>query len=394
MQTVEARGRRIVVRNRDGSVAVDTQADPLDVLEEMARDRMAIGYLGYDVGRIIERLPSLARADLSAPDLWMGIYEAVWRRDEQTGASEVIGADAAARADLERRLDVVPKPTAAPQLAPLRPDIPREAYNAAVDRVLAYIRAGDIYQANLARRLRARVRTDGDALHIYRALVAESPCAYGALIEAPGVRVVSGSPERFLLREGHSAHIETRPIKGTRRRTGDDAADRAIAAELAADEKERAEHLMIVDLERNDLGRIARTGSVRVTSLGRIVELPTLFHMVSTVSAEVRPDAGTAAILRATFPGGSITGAPKVRAMEIIDELEPSRRGVYTGAIGMLGPDGTIDLAIAIRTAVLCDDVLHLHVGGGIVADSTPAREYAETEEKAAAWRAALSSLQ
>jgi para-aminobenzoate synthetase component 1 len=187
--------------------------------------------------------------------------------------------------------------------------------------------------------------------------------------------------------------VETRPIKGTRRRGQGAGEDARLAAELAADEKERAEHLMIVDLLRNDLGRVAETGSVRVDDFARVVSLPTVHHLVSTVSAAPRADAGAAALLGACFPGGSITGAPKIRAMQLIDELEPWRRGPYCGAIGYLGARGAIDLCIAIRTLVVCGGRLHLHVGGGIVADSTPARELEETEEKAAAWRAALARL-
>lgn len=379
-QTIEARGRRVVVRDAAGRAVVDTHADPFDVLEELTATRTAIGYLGYDLGRTIEDLPSTAAADTSAPDMWFGLYD-----DVQRFASKGSGAfDSRA---VQRLLT----PLKTPRFGELRADVERAEYEAAVERLLEYIRAGDVYQVNLARRLRAPILEDGDALGLYGALIAHSPCAYGALIEAPGVRVVSGSPERFLSRVGD--RLETRPIKGTRRRTGDPVRDREIAAQLAADPKERAEHLMIVDLERNDLGRVARTGTVRVDGLGRVVELPTLFHMISTVSCELRPDVGVAAILRATFPGGSITGAPKVRAMEIIEELEPTRRGVYTGAIGRIGPGGAIDLSIAIRTAVLCDGALHLHVGGGIVADSTTEREYAETEDKAAAWRAAIKAL-
>jgi para-aminobenzoate synthetase component 1 len=395
-QTVEARGRRVVVRDASGAPVVDADADPFEVLEELSASRMAIGYLGYDLGRIVERLPEHAAADCSAPDMWFGLYDAVWRRDEQTGAAQIIGDDGGALAE---RLQRGPEPSVSRPDGPrlrvgeLRADISREQYDTAISRLLEYIRAGDVYQVNLARRLRAPIERDGDALDLYRALIARSPCAYGALVEAPGVRVLSGSPERFLVRAAGSARLETRPIKGTRRRTGEPLRDCALAQELATDDKERAEHLMIVDLERSDLGRVAETGTVKVDSFGRVVELPTLFHMISTVSCELRDDVGLAAILRATFPGGSITGAPKVRAMQIIEELEPARRGVYTGAIGSVGPGGAMDLAIAIRTAVLCDDAVHLNVGGGIVADSTAEREHAETEEKAAAWRGALASL-
>jgi para-aminobenzoate synthetase component 1 len=224
----------------------------------------------------------------------------------------------------------------------------------------------------------------GDALALYAALAAVAPAPYGGLLELDGFAIVSGSPERFLARTGD--RIETRPIKGTSPR-GPDA-----GAALAASAKDAAEHLMIVDLERNDLGRVAELGSVRVDELGYVVGLPSLFHKVSRVSARPRPGTGYAALLRATFPGGSITGAPKVRAMQVIDELEPARRGPYCGALGYFGPGG-FDLAIAIRIGVLAGSELRVHVGGGVVADSRPRDELAETELKAAGWRAALELL-
>jgi anthranilate/para-aminobenzoate synthase component I len=256
---------------------------------------------------------------------------------------------------------------------------------ARVERIRDYLAAGDVYQVSLARRHVARVNAPGDALALYEALVEVAPAPYGALIEADGVTVLSGSPERFLASAGD--RIETRPIKGTRPRMP------GGAEELAAADKDGAEHVMIVDLERNDLGRIAETGSVRVDELGYVVELPALYHKVSRVSAKPRADIGYGALLRATFPGGSITGAPKVRAMQLIDELEPARRGPYCGAFGYFGAQGAFDLAIAIRIGVLVGRELRVHVGGGIVADSSPADELAETELKAKGWVAALERL-
>jgi para-aminobenzoate synthetase component 1 len=326
----------------------------------------------------------------------MGAYGAVvrWRRGPDGGVGEIIGADPAARARLAELIAAGPStPAPPPRLGALVADDDGAAHCARVDRILAYIAAGDVYQVNLARRLVAPILADGDALALHAALIAASPAPYAGLLEGDGAIVVSGSPERFLARAAGSALIDTRPIKGTRPRTGEATRDRALAAELAVDPKESAEHLMIVDLERNDLGRVAVTGSVVVERLGYIVELPTLYHRVSTITAELRPDVGLAALLRATFPGGSITGAPKVRAMQIIDELEPARRGPYCGALGFLGAGGSLELAIAIRVAVLAGPELRLHVGGGIVADSVPAHELAETETKAEGWRRALRAL-
>jgi anthranilate/para-aminobenzoate synthase component I len=255
---------------------------------------------------------------------------------------------------------------------------------ARVERVRDYLGAGDVYQVNLARRHVARVTAPGDALALYAALTATSPAPFGAVLEADGVELVSSSPERFLASVGD--RLETRPIKGTR------PPGAAGVAELADAPKDAAEHLMIVDLERNDLGRVAETGSVRVDALGYIVELPTLVHKVSRVSARPRANLGYAELLRSTFPGGSITGAPKVRAMQLIDELEPARRGPYCGAFGYFAPTG-FDLALAIRIGVIKGHELRIHVGGGIVADSDPAAELAETELKAAGWVAALAQL-
>jgi len=405
--TLEARGDELTIRDRCGQPIERRRGDPLAALEEMLRAAggdavdsrqgpvpTAIGYLGYDLGRTIERLPAGPELGADLPDMWIGFYGAVLRFDAERGDVTIVGRDAPARERLAAALASGPSgPGAAPILAALVPDYDAESYRRRVQRVLDYIYAGDVYQVNLARRLVAPVVARGDPLAMYAALVARSPSPFGAMIESDSAAILSGSPERFLARAPGSARLETRPIKGTRRRVGDPRADGRAAQELGLDEKERAEHLMIVDLERNDLGRVATIGSVQVEGLGYVVELPTLYHMVSTVSCQVRERTGLADILRATFPGGSITGAPKIRAMEIIDELEPARRGPYTGAIGYFGAGGSMDLSIAIRITVMTEDQVRLHVGGGIVADSTAERELEETEEKAAAWRAALAAL-
>ncbi|HWU89421.1 MAG TPA: anthranilate synthase component I family protein, partial [Kofleriaceae bacterium] len=277
------------------------------------------------------------------------------------------------------------RPSLPPSLGPLVPDDDGDHHVARIERIRDYLAAGDVYQVNLARRLVSRIAAPGDALAVYAALAAVAPAPYGALLECDGVTVISGSPERFLGAVGD--RIETRPIKGTRPRTP------GGAEELAASAKDAAEHLMIVDLERNDLGRIAETGSVSVDDLGYVVELPALYHKVSRVSARPRAGVGYAELLRATFPGGSITGAPKLRAMQLIDELEPARRGPYCGALGYFGAGGGLELAIAIRIGVIAHRELRVHVGGGIVADSDPAAELAETEDKAAGWIAALDRI-
>jgi para-aminobenzoate synthetase component I len=266
-------------------------------------------------------------------------------------------------------------------MGPLAAADPEAQHLAAVARVLEYVRAGDVYQVNLARRLTAAVHAGGGPLGwaAMQRLEADSPAPHALWLcdQAAGRALLGNSPERFL-RVTSDRRIETRPIKGTRARGG--------AATLAASAKDRAEHVMIVDLERNDLGRVCETASVRVESLLRPVALPTVDHLVSTVAGRLREGAGLPEILRATFPGGSVTGAPKIRAMEIIDELEPARRGPYTGATGWLGAGGDLDLAVAIRTALVDDGRLTLWVGGGVVADSVPEEELAETEIKARAF--------
>jgi para-aminobenzoate synthetase component I len=407
---LSCRGGRVVERDAAGRLVSDRREDPLAALERFAarhgadlRDAGApgppeprvIGWLGYELAQAIEpRAAGPADADL--PELWMAAYGAVARWQGAAGAVAIVGDDPAARQALADRLAAPRAAAAPPRFGPLFADPDGDDGGARhrdrVARALAYIRAGDVYQVNLARRLVAPLRADGDALALYQALDVAAPAPYAGLVEADGVRVISGSPECFLAREPGAARITTRPIKGTRTRGGDPAVDDAAARALAADPKDDAEHVMIVDLERNDLGRVAVTGSVRVDRLGYLVELPHLYHKVSTVSATLRPGVGLAELLRATFPGGSITGAPKVRAMQLIGELEPVARGPYCGALGYLGAGGALELAIAIRIAVIAGGQLRLHVGGGIVADSDPAREYQETEDKAAGWRRALAA--
>ncbi len=326
-----------------------------------------IGYVGYD-----------------PRTLWLAAYGAVARFDRGHGPT-IVGPDPARRAWLADRLARPATPGVAPRFAPLVADDDGAAHVARVRAIQARLVAGDVYQVNLARRLVGRCLVDGDPLALYAALAEVAPAPYGALIEADGATVISGSPERFLAAVGD--RVETRPIKGTLAR-----GDGALADTLARSDKDAAEHLMIVDLERNDLGRIAELGSVVVDQLGYVIELPALFHKVSRVSARPRPGVGYAELLRATFPGGSITGAPKIAAMAVIAELEPVSRGPYCGALGYFGDGGAFELAIAIRIGVVADDELHVHVGGGIVADSDPIAELAETETKATGWREAIRS--
>ena len=350
----------------------------------------AIGVLGFELAREIERLPATTHDDVGAPDLAFGWYDAALVWDGLTHTGWLVGRAEAVRA-LGTRLDRrnAPEPQAA-SAGVLRGNLSRADYLSAVDRARRYIEAGDIYQVNFAQRFSAPY--GGRGFDLYRRLRAVSPAPFAAYLDLRGdfggVEVLSSSPERFLLADGD--RLETRPIKGTRPRGATPDEDARLADALRASAKDRAEHLMIVDLERNDLGRIAATGSVRVPEFAALESYAQVHHLTSTVEARRAPDVGLEALLRATFPGGSVTGAPKIRALEIIDELEPTVRGVYTGAIGYVSAHGRLDLSIAIRTITLADGVAHLHVGGAIVYDSSPEAEYAETMDKARGMARAL----
>ncbi len=374
--------------------------DPFALLEALAARRPAawIGghgpqplvacLLGYDLGRVVERVPTLARAEHHLPDLWAARYDAAWVHDRAVGRGHLVGTPAG-QARLAAAL-LEPPPSAPPARAgPATCETDFAAYAAAFARVKAHILDGDVYQVNLTVRFRAPL-TPGDPGALFAALHARSPVPFAAALRPAADRaVLSISPERFL-RWDAAGHVETRPIKGTRPRGATPAADADLAAELAGSLKDRAEHVMIVDLERNDLGRVCRTGSVHVPRLCAPEPYATVHHLVSTVAGRLRPDAGLADLLRATFPGGSITGAPKLRAMEIIEALEPTRRGPYCGSIGYLDAQGGGDLNIAIRTAWVAGDALYYQAGGGVVADSEARAEWDEAWVKARAFLDAL----
>jgi para-aminobenzoate synthetase component 1 len=307
------------------------------------------------------------------------------RRRAQYGLLALDPAAARARW-LERLSGPAPRVEGVLGAAPLSAAMSTACYHAAVRRILDYLAAGDCYQVNLTQPFTAQLA--GPAWALFTRLARLHPVPYSAYLDLGDAIVVANSPELLLRRRG--ARVTTRPIKGTRPRGQDAARDAALAAELRRDEKERAEHVMIVDLERNDLGRVCVPGSVEANGLVRLESHATVHHLVSEVSGTLRGDTDLAALLAATFPGGSITGAPKVRAMEIIAELEAEPRGVYTGALGLLHPTGDLELGLPIRTAVVADGCARWHAGGGIVADSDPERELAEAWLKTAAIRLAL----
>jgi len=371
-----------------------------------------IGYIGYEVGRHIERLPGRAVRDTPLPDLRLGFYDAVLVFDAVRREWRLIGLDfdeapdgagqaAQALRDLQARAgglaaELPPRPTeladaARRPAANARSNFTPREYRQAVARCLEYIAAGDIFQVNLSQRL--TVPDAPPPLAIYQALRRRNPAWYAAYLafdsQNSPCAVLSSSPELFLRVRGRE--VLTRPIKGTRPRIGQPDRDRAAAAELLSSEKDHAELAMIIDLLRNDLGRVCRFGSIKVTDPCRLETHPTVFHLVGTVVGRLGEGIGPAELLRATFPGGSITGAPKIRAMEIIDETEGLARGVYTGCIGIVSVNGTCEWNIAIRTMVWQAGRAYVQVGGGIVADSTPEGEYQETLDKARAMLEALA---
>jgi para-aminobenzoate synthetase component I len=348
--------------------------------------------LSYDLRHWVERLPRRRPADENVPVLYAAFYD--WllsyaypqRRYEL--ASSWCAPSALRRLGAELEAIAARPAPQRPRDAPgcARSNISREQYVAAVGTALEYIAAGDVYQVNVAHRF--AVTTPPPPESLFAALQHRHPVPFAAYVDGGDFVLVSNSPECFLTLQGGA--VATFPIKGTRARAADVRTDRVRVRQLREDPKERAEHVMIVDLERNDLGRVCRTGSVQVADFARVHTFPSLHHVVSKVTGALRPHTALAEVLRATFPGGSVTGAPKIRAMEIIDEIEPVDRGFYTGAIGFIDLDGNAVFNLAIRTAVASPGQFTYHAGGGIVADSVPLREYEETLLKAQPFFAAL----
>ena len=345
--------------------------------------------LAYDLGREIERVPTLARDDVDLPLLWAARYEAVYVYDHLSGKGEVAGSDATAVDALAQRLErAATRPSRAAhfEAGPVECAASEREHAESVRRIRALIHAGDVYQVNLTTRFSAPLGPVAEPSAKHERLRTRSPAPFGACVRLDADRVVASiSPERFL-RWWPDGRVETRPIKGTRPRGRSPAEDDALAEALRHSEKDLAEHVMIVDLERNDLGRVCTPGSVRVTRPWGLETHPTVHHLVSVVEGRLAPDVGVPDLLRATFPGGSITGAPKVRAMQTIEALEPSRRGLYCGALGYLDAAGGGDLNIAIRTAWTDATRVYYQAGGGIVWDSDAAEEWAEVWTKARAF--------
>jgi len=411
-----AAAARIEVRDhscievRDGVETLREEADdPLAFVENyLKRFKVAtdprlprfcgglVGYFGYDTVRYIEKrlARSNKRDELGTPDILLLVSEEIAIVDNLSGKLSLVvyaepgkpGAYAAARARLAVLLEKLRAPVKLPESVPVKSEpavsgFGEAAYYQAVERAKKYIFEGDIMQVVPSQRMSKPFHAS--PLSLYRALRALNPSPYMFCFNFGDFHVVGASPEILARLEGDV--VTVRPIAGTRRRGATPEEDAALATELLADAKERAEHLMLVDLGRNDAGRVAQTGSVKVTEQMIIERYSHVMHIVSSVEAKLKPGLNAIDVLRATFPAGTVSGAPKVRAMEIIDELEPVKRSIYAGAVGYLGFHGNMDVAIALRTAVIKDGRLHVQAGGGVVADSQPEAEWQETQSKARA---------
>jgi aminodeoxychorismate synthase component I len=419
-------------RNPDGTATVRTEApgcgqqfdavDPFDLLADWWRQwrlpadaraphpapflHGAVGWFGFEAGHCLERWPDTGVDDLGLPDIWFGVHDVVLVHDHETGRTHLSAVGAGltpdkARSDAETKRDAcldslaawTPRPDSAAGLPDVWPDelpaptVPRADYLAKVAAIQADIRDGRVFECCLTHRMEQPLRADPAAL--YAVLRRVNPAPFAARLGWRDTSQLCSSPERFL-RLDRDGVLETRPIKGTRPRGATPAEDARLRDELAHAEKDRAENIMIVDLARNDLGRVCETGSVHVPGLLEIEEYATVWQLVSTVRGRLRQGLDGVAAIRACFPGGSMTGAPKIEALKMIDELESTVRGVYSGAIGWLEADGTFDLNIVIRTIAVQDGRACYGVGGAITADSDPAAEWAETLDKGRALARAI----
>lgn len=355
----------------------------------------AIGYFSYDYGRKFEQIESRHPKKIRMPDALFAFYDNLIIEDIGNRVLYVTarGELEPPEKSMEKIISVARRTPRAPGVkrhgnyAEYIPNFEKEEYKETIDHMISYITEGDIYIANMTQQL--TVQSDKNPYEVYRYLRTYNPAPFGGYFNYGDFQIVSASPERFLKVE--KGCVETRPIKGTRKRGATPEEDEALRKELQESSKDRSELLMIVDLERNDLNRVCMPGSVKVTDHFAVEAYATVFHLVTTIVGKLRPDLHVMDLIAAAFPGGSITGAPKIRAMEIIDELEHDRRGLYTGSMGYLSLNGDCDLNIVIRTAVYQDNTYHLGVGGGITCESELEFEYDETLQKA---RAVLEAIE
>ncbi|QEK11031.1 aminodeoxychorismate synthase component I [Crassaminicella thermophila] len=359
----------------------------------------AVGYLGYDLCHHIEKLPRHAVDDVNIPDCYIGLYDGIIIIDHQK--EEVFASALGIKSPEEETIQKIINTIKAGEEKGVNIKIPKnnkpinlksnfkkEDYIKAINKIKSYIKAGDIYQANMTQRFECDLQIT--PFELYAKLREINPAPFASYIDFGEGQIVSSSPERFI--QIKNRIIETRPIKGTRPRGKTPTEDIKNREELLSSEKDKAELLMIVDLERNDLGKVSKTGTVEVTELFHLEEYATVYHLVSTIIGKMKDDCDVIDCIKATFPGGSITGAPKIRSMEIIDELEPTQRNIYTGSIGYIGFNGDTDLNIVIRTILCKNQKAYFQVGGGIVWDSDAELEYEETLHKAKALIKALES--
>jgi para-aminobenzoate synthetase component I len=382
---------------QDGQAFLDDVAQeqaPLAVIDRLLADHQRplaagfppfqgglAGYISYDFGRRLEPKARIVERPALCPDVMLHLYDTGVAFDHLQERAWIISISDEARADaLEELLNQKSSALRSGIIEGWSSNFTRADYEAAVARTREYILAGDIFQANIAQCFSASIPDDFDAFAFYRRLRDQNPATFSAFLDYGDVQVVSSSPERLFSFDGQT--IEARPIKGTRRRDFDPSRDAALIAELMSSRKDRAENVMIVDLLRNDLSRVCRPGTVKVPVLCGLESYASVHHLTSVVTGEIKEGTSMGDIIRAIFPGGSITGAPKIRAMEIIDEIEGRGRGVYCGAIGYLGFNGRVDMNIAIRTAMFSGGMARVQGGGGITARSEPAAEYEETLTK------------
>ncbi|MDO8313016.1 MAG: aminodeoxychorismate synthase component I [Sideroxyarcus sp.] len=395
--TIITQGEQTEIRDASGTRI--SAGDPFTVLREQLGEPIAampdipfaggvLGYWSYDLARRYHRMPSIAQDAEHVPEIAVGIYDWAIILDHQQWSARLVSRQRYAETakvlpQILQRLNSVHFPTEKGEKFRVQGGIASNlsyiAYRSAFDVVQEYLHEGDCYQVNLAQRYAAQA--SGDAFTAYLELRDLSPAPYSAFLDWPQVQILCASPERFL--QVQQGRVETRPIKGTRGRSADAAEDARLAQELREHPKDRAENLMIVDLLRSDLGKSCEPGSVRTPKLFEVESFANVHHLVSTVIGELQSGCDALDVLRDCFPGGSITGAPKQRAMEIIEQLEPHRRGVYCGVIGYAGFDGNMDTNIAIRTLVYSNKVIRCWAGGGVVADSKCEAEYQETLDKA-----------
>jgi anthranilate synthase component 1 len=410
-----SKGARVEIV-RQGHREVEEGVDPLTSLQRLMRDYHpveveglprffggAVGYLTYDMVRFFERLPDDTVDDLRLPDAFFMITDTMVIFDHMLqkikvvsnalvdGPAEKAYEEATAKIEqmIRRLRQPLPTQPTRPRLSTplsLTSNFTREAYEQVVERAKEYIRAGDIIQVVPSQRFQAEI--DVDAFDVYRALRTVNPSPYMFYLKFGDLKLVGSSPEVMVRLEG--SLIELRPIAGTRRRGKTAAEDAEIAAELMRDPKERAEHIMLVDLGRNDVGRVAKIGTVKVTELLGIEKYSHVMHLVSHVVGDLADGKDCFDVMRATFPQGTVSGAPKIRAMEIIEEFEPTKRGPYAGAVGYFSFSGNMDTCIALRTLTVKGNMAYLQAGGGVVADSVPASEYEETLNKAQALKRAI----